>query len=381
MILAARFYGPVVRWGWRTTFIVFSILHLVGIFFVTILSCCSPFTGSLWCLIAAHAVKGQGHGLILTKAREHINACLKAEEMQGFVLKSTIACNLGFALGTIGGSFAVPICRGVFLILGMGHQDLNPAAYANIVLLMGHALVFMPIAIAMLPLKLHREGVDTSDESRERYVAVSNRVRKINVAIGFLIVLFKDSVSAAIEVFDVLMLEVEYRWSVETSGFFAGAAMGVACLPLVLYSVFEKNIPARVNIWIHRSSFIAFLTCSLAAFPGVCPFSLDSYCVLFMWVFRVVNYMFWGIGMSFVEGGLFRWALPDEKHWCSLKNIAFMQTFLMEGITRSVGPFLVRAFYEHGGRFAACMFLTCCEAFVAVTVFIGLVIPYGKYWT
>jgi len=315
----------------------------------------------------------------LIKARELVTAAVDNENVPKFIFMNTLSATLGFGCGPIFGSLCVPMVRTSFHVMRLGLQDLNPGAYANIALLTMH-IVVTPLAIAMLPLRLHKAGVDTVDPSAEKYLAAPERARRINVVLALMCVLWKDSVASSIETFDVLLLEVEYGWDVSSSGFFAGSAMLIAAIPMMMYGQIETKIPESVNIWIHRCSFLAFVLCSFAAFESLCPFSTDSSCVLFMWVFRVFNYMFWGIAMAFLEGGLFRWATQDETRWNSFGNFSFCYSFLVEGITRSLGPFMVRSFYEHGGRFSACLFLTASETFVLIVVFVGLIAHFGKYW-
>merc|ERR1719172_276084 len=124
--------------------------------------------------------------------------------------------------------------------------------------------------------------------------------------------------------------------------------MIIAAFVLACYVCLKTKIPAAVRTWIHRSSCVVILVCSLAVWPGVCPFSSDTMSVLFIWVFRVINYIFWNLFVSFVSAAYFKWASHDKRHWNSFVNLTFIVSLLVEGVTRSFAPFLVRAIYEHG---------------------------------
>jgi hypothetical protein len=380
MIFASRYIEAVAQWDYCTSVRVVNALRTLSYCLICFISLIGPFSGSLWCLMLAAQFNGEAHGLMLVKFRELVNAAFDKNRLEQVVFRTFIAAILGLSLGTIVGSASVPILRTSFDILGLGLQELNPAAYSNITLLAIHLFGLMPFTLATLPASLHKAGVDTIDPSAEIYRMAPDRVRKLNIVFAFICVIFKDTVTAGLETFDVLLLEVEYGYSAESSGFFAGLAMLVAAGPMILFSSFECLLPAHLRACVRYLSFLIFVSCSFAAYPKICPFSDNFECVVFMWVFRVINYIFWSICMAFVESTLFKWAMNDNNHWASFRNLSFCQAVIIEGITKCVGPFLVRSCYEFGGRLEVCILITACETLVLCVMVFGLIMPYRVYW-
>lgn len=388
-ILASRFIPSVARLSWSTSLRLYIGLQIFGTALVTLVGCLGAFPGSLWCLLCGRLICGQGVGLNSMKAREHVTAAVDSDDLPTFTFRCSIAGLAGLCMGPLLGSVSVPTMRIILRNVGLGSLNLNPGAHCALCQL-GWLVLIAPCFVCLSPASTHVAGVQTSDPSREMYKAAPDRVRRLNVAACLFVLLFKDTIVCSIEVFDLLVLELEYGYSVEESGFLTTLALFMALPLMVLYTLCAHRLPYTLNCLFRRCSFIVPIIASFAAYPNLCPFSgvveavgplrgMDK-CMIYMMVGRVLLYFFWAVGSSWIAGGYFRWAVQQKGHWCSNQNMSFYCCLAIEGFTRGIGPFLLRSLYENYGRLGACVFITYFEIMVLGIVWLGLIMPWGDFW-
>lgn len=378
-ILAVRFVPSLARLTWPLALKIYLGLQLFTMGTFAIFACVGPFPGSLWCLLGSKAIGGLAHGLYVMKSREHIYGVLDTEEKTWFGLQQLTVSLMGFASGPMLGSACIPFMRLIFRDIGAGLQDLNPGAYVALVQLFW-MIYLTPVFLMLTPKQLHVSGVDTADEAGGFFRQAPDYVRRWNICLIICAIFFKDMVAGALEVFDVLLLEIEYGFSVDVSGIFACMTLYLAIPGILLYMVLADSLGDWVNTIPMVGVFVPVFT-SLAAYEALCPFNSTTNCVLWMLIARAICYQLWAICMGWITGNLFKWVVERPGHYATRENLAFYVGLTVEGVTRGAGPWVVRTIYEYKGRLWACAYITFCELTVCALVWLGLILPMKKYWT
>lgn len=371
-VIFCKFITVFVNMTYPTALKIYCVVLTVSTLSFAIIATIGPFFGSLGGLLLAQFLGGCVHGLMTFKQREHVSMAVICSMRGWLEVAFFMSGMLGLGLGPMFGSGSVWFLRLLFRDVGLP-ADLHPGAYAAIMrfLLVAFGAFVM---LTICPAKLHRAGVDTEDAGKQLYRDATMFARTWNICVAMLVISVQDIIIASAEVYDVLVIELEYGWGVEASGMFV--TMSVLCaIPLCLtWIVWGPSLGQDGIMRVRRAgTFVLLLSsmCSWTCFGGGLKLLLLG---------RIVFYSCIVVCISWAASVMTNFSQEEKNKLWSMCNICFINGILIEGFSRGVGPWLLRSVYESFGRFGANCLISGLQVLVILILEFGCLLPYKKYW-